>query len=61
MERVWIESVRDESGRIGMPGVCLCLICVLLEETQAYYRKCADIFQINNGSLYTSELGHELD
>jgi hypothetical protein len=31
------------------------------EETQAYDRKCADIFQMNNGSLYTSKPHHELD
>jgi hypothetical protein len=33
----------------------------LHEETQAYDRKCAFKFQMNNGSLYTSELDHELD
>ena len=31
------------------------------EETQTYDRKCTNTFQMNNGSLYTSELGHEFD
>jgi hypothetical protein len=32
-----------------------------LEETEAYNRKYAYIFQMNNGLFYTSEPGHELD
>ena len=31
------------------------------EESQAYGKYRAYIFQLNNGSLYTSEPGHELD
>ena len=34
---------------------------VAIEESPTYDRNCADIFQMNIGSLYTSELDHELD
>lgn len=31
------------------------------EESQAYDRNCAHIFQMNNGSSYTNELSHKFD
>ena len=36
-------------------------VCDVCEESQAYDRNCADIIQMNNGSLYTSKPDHELD
>ena len=33
----------------------------IIEESPAYDWNCADIFQMKNNSLYTSEPNHELD
>ena len=37
------------------------VIYVHTEESQAHDTDCAEIFQMNNGSLYISESDHELD
>ena len=34
---------------------------VAIGESRAYNRNCANIFQVNIGSLYTSKLDHDLD